>query len=45
MREIKTMINSFGCGFSEGYGNDDIREARYDKDYSDDGCRCGRQPH
>ena len=20
--EIKTMINSFGCGFSEGYGND-----------------------
>ena len=24
--EIKTMINAFGCGFSEGYGNDfDIR--------------------
>ena len=20
--EIKTMINSFGCGFLEGYGND-----------------------
>lgn len=20
--EIKTMINAFGCGFSEGYGND-----------------------
>ncbi|MBQ0060129.1 MAG: DNA topoisomerase IV subunit B, partial [Lachnospiraceae bacterium] len=30
--EIKTMINSFGCGFSEGYGNDfDISKLRYDK--------------
>ena len=30
--EIKTMINSFGCGFSEGYGNDfDIKKLRYDK--------------
>ena len=30
--EIKTMINAFGCGFSEGYGNDfDIRRLRYDK--------------
>ena len=30
--EIKTMINSFGCGFSEGYGNDfDITKLRYDK--------------
>ena len=30
--EIKTMINSFGCGFSEGYGNDfDIAKLRYDK--------------
>ncbi len=30
--EIKTMINSFGCGFSEGYGNDfDIEKLRYDK--------------
>ena len=30
--EIKTMINTFGCGFSEGYGNDfDISELRYDK--------------
>ena len=30
--EIKTMINAFGCGFSEGYGNDfDIRKLRYDK--------------
>ena len=26
------MINSFGCGFSEGYGNDfDISKLRYDK--------------
>ena len=26
--EIKTMINAFGCGFSEGYGNDfDISKA------------------
>ena len=30
--EIKTMINTFGCGFSEGYGNDfDISKLRYDK--------------
>ena len=30
--EIKTMINAFGCGFSEGYGNDfDISRMRYDK--------------
>ena len=30
--EIKTMINAFGCGFSEGYGNDfDITKLRYDK--------------
>ena len=30
--EIKTMINAFGCGFSEGYGNDfDIEKLRYDK--------------
>ena len=28
--EIKTMINAFGCGFSEGYGNDfDISKLRY----------------
>lgn len=28
--EIKTMINTFGCGFSEGYGNDfDIGKLRY----------------
>jgi len=28
--EIKTMINTFGCGFSEGYGNDfDISKLRY----------------
>ena len=27
--EIKTMINAFGCGFSEGYGNDfDISKLR-----------------
>ena len=26
------MINAFGCGFSEGYGNDfDINKLRYDK--------------
>ncbi len=31
-REIKAMINAFGCGFSEGYGNDfDITKLRYDK--------------
>ncbi len=30
--EIKSMINAFGCGFSEGYGNDfDISKLRYDK--------------
>lgn len=30
--EIKTMINTFGCGFSEGYGNDfDIARLRYGK--------------
>lgn len=30
--EIKTMINTFGCGFSEGYGNDfDISKLRYQK--------------
>lgn len=30
--EIKTMINAFGCGFSEGYGNDfDIEKLRFHK--------------
>lgn len=30
--EIKTMIYAFGCGFSEGYGNDfDISKLKYDK--------------
>ena len=30
--EIKSMINAFGCGFSEGYGNDfDITKLNYDK--------------
>jgi len=30
--EIKGMINAFGCGFSEGYGNDfDIQKLRYNK--------------
>ena len=30
--EIKTINNTFGCGFSEGYGNDfDITKLRYDK--------------
>lgn len=30
--EIKTMINAFGCGFSEGFGNDfDITRLRYNK--------------
>ena len=30
--EIKTMIYAFGCGFSEGYGNDfDISKLRYNK--------------
>ena len=30
--EIQTMIHTFGCGFSEGYGNDfDISKLRYNK--------------
>ncbi len=30
--EIKTMIHTFGCGFSEGYGNDfDLSKLRYHK--------------
>ena len=30
--EIKSMIQAFNCGFSEGYGNDfDISKLRYDK--------------
>lgn len=30
--EIQSMILAFGCGFSEGYGNDfDISKLRYDK--------------
>lgn len=30
--EIKSMINAFGCGFLEGYGNDfDISKLRYHK--------------
>ena len=30
--EIKAMINAFGCGFSQGYGNDfDIEKLNYDK--------------
>ena len=30
--EIKTMINAFGCGFSEGYGNDfDIERLKFNK--------------
>ena len=30
--EIRSMINAFGCGFSEGYGNDfDISKLKYDK--------------
>ena len=30
--EIKTMIYAFGCGFSEGYGNDfNIEKLKYDK--------------
>lgn len=30
--EIKSMINAFGCGFSQGYGNDfDISKLNYDK--------------
>lgn len=30
--EIKSMVQAFNCGFSEGYGNDfDITKLRYDK--------------
>lgn len=30
--EIKAMINAFGCGFSQGFGNDfDINKLNYDK--------------
>ena len=30
--EIKSMVQAFGCGFSEGYGNDfDISKLRYNK--------------
>ena len=30
--EIKDMINAFGCGVGEGYGNDfDINKLRYSK--------------
>ena len=30
--EIKALINAFGCGFLQGYGNDfDITKLRYDK--------------
>ena len=30
--DIKTMFNAFGCGFSDGYGNDfDITKLKYDK--------------
>lgn len=30
--EIKTIIHTFGCGFSEGYGNDfDITKLKYNK--------------
>ncbi len=30
--EIRSMVNAFGCGFSEGYGNNfDITKLRYDK--------------
>lgn len=30
--EIKSMINAFGCGFSEGFGDDfDINKLKYDK--------------
>ena len=37
--EIQSMILTFGCGFSEGYGNDfDISKLRYNKIISYDGC-------
>nr|MCR5004763.1 DNA topoisomerase IV subunit B [Clostridiales bacterium] len=42
--EIRTMIYAFGCGFSEGYGNNfDISKLKYDKiiiatDADIDGC-------
>ena len=30
--EIRTMVNTFGCGFAEGYGNDfDISKLKYHK--------------
>lgn len=30
--EIKSIVNAFGCGFSEGYGNDfDLKKMRYHK--------------
>lgn len=30
--EIQSMINAFGCGFSEGYGQDfDIEKLKYNK--------------
>lgn len=30
--EIRSLVQAFGCGFSEGYGNDfDISKLRYDK--------------
>ena len=44
--EIKTMINAFGCGFSEGYGNDfDITKLRYDKIILMTDAGCGRKPY
>ena len=37
------MINAFGCGFSEGYGNDfDITKLRYDKIMHHGRCGRGR---
>ena len=31
-QEIRTMISAFGCGFSEGYGDDfDIKKLKYNK--------------